>query len=184
MKPLTLSASLFILFIQTTKSQDSLLIAKLQDTVPKISTYVARVNRYHNPLAKGYFATIRDSAIYLSRVKTYMDFGNYNTSQLEKIDFRVIHEVRLSKPFAMGKNMLIGAAIGIVIGALIGHAQTSDSGLFGLSSDDKAVLGGFIGAGAGCITGAVIAKVSEKKFLIKGEWKSLEDMKETMQNIK
>jgi hypothetical protein len=56
--------------------------------------------------------------------------------------------------------------------------------LFGLSSDDKAVLGGFIGAGAGCITGAVIAKVAEKKFLINGEWRNLQEMKETMQNIK
>ncbi len=103
---------------------------------------------------------------------------------LSGVIYKSVREISLTKPRAMGRNILVGAVVGIVIGVLIWYAQSSDSGWFGLSSEDKAVLGGFIGAGAGCVVGAVIAKASEKKYMINGEWKNLEEMKEALQKNK
>ena len=172
MKLLSLTFAICILILQTVKSQD---------TVIRSSTYVARISQIYNHPVKGYLVTINDSSLYLSRIKVPLSLDNVNTAHLEKFDYRSILEVKLSRPKSMGKSIIIGAVIGIVVGAIIGHAQGDDSGWFGLSSGDKAVIGGIIGAGAGTITGAIIAKSSEKKFLINGDWKSLKDMKESLQ---
>jgi hypothetical protein len=46
---------------------------------------------------------------------------------------------------------------------------------------EKAFVGGVFGGGAGVLVGAVIGRSSEKKFLINGEWESLQEMKASLQ---
>ena len=74
--------------------------------------------------------------------------------------------------------MVGGAAIGAIIGGLGGN----DTGWFGLTSGEKAFVGGLIGVGAGALVGTIIVNSGDKKFLINGEWTSLEEMKESLKN--
>lgn len=184
MKLLTLTCTLTMLFLQTVKSQDSLKLVNSKDTIMKPSFYKVYVYQPHLRGVKGYLVTIEDSSIFISQNKMPLSFANVNLAYSEKFDYKSIQKIRLNKPKVLGSSILIGAVVGIIAGALIGYASGDDSGWFALTAADKAFVGGLIGGGAGTLVGTIIGKASEKKFLINGDWKSLEEMKESLQNGK
>jgi hypothetical protein len=173
-----------MLFLQTVKSQDSLKPVNSKDTIMTPSFYMAYVYQPQHRAVKGYLVTIEDSSIFISQNKTPLSFANVNLAYSEKFDYKSIQKIRLNKPKVLGSSILIGAVVGIIAGALIGYASGDDSGWFALTAADKAFVGGLIGGGAGTLVGTIIGKASEKKFLINGDWKSLEEMKESLQNGK
>jgi hypothetical protein len=181
MKLLTLTCAVCILFMQNLKSQDSLKPAISQDTISKPVFYRAYIYQAHQSTIKGYLATIQDSSLYISQNIIPLSFGEVNTIHLEKFDYKNIIRVKVAKPHVRSRAVLIGVGAGIIIGALIGYSGGNDTGWFGLTAGSKAFLGGLIGGGAGCLVGAVIGNNAEKKFMINGEWQSLQDMKNSLQ---
>jgi hypothetical protein len=178
MKRISLVLSLSLFFLQIVKSQDSL---------EKFKSYKIVVNQVMpgsltKSVVKGYFATIQDSALYVSGSKIGMSFNHMNTEYLQKIDYKTLTSVKLydhsKSPMTMLFCMVGGAAIGAIIGSLGGN----DTGWFGLTSGEKAFFGGLIGVGAGALVGTIIVNSRDKKFLINGEWTSLEEMKESLKN--
>jgi hypothetical protein len=184
MKPLTLTCVLTILILQAVKSQDSLKTALPTDTAVQGIFYKAIIYMTNFVVAKGYLVTVKDSSVYISQTKKPLSFDHVNPAYLKKIDYRSIGEVKINKSHAMGTSILVGALLGVVTGAVIGYASGDDSEWFGLTAGEKAFVGGIIGGGAGTLVGALIGKTSEKKFLINGEWESLQEMKEDLQNRK
>jgi uncharacterized membrane protein YeaQ/YmgE (transglycosylase-associated protein family) len=184
MKLLTITCAFSMLFLQTVKSQDSLKPVNSQDAVLKPTVYKAYIYQPHLRSIRGYLVTIKDSSLFLSQNKIPLSFANANLAYSEKFDYKSIQKVKLSRPKVLGRSILIGAIAGIIAGAIIGYASGDDSGWFALTAADKAVVGGLIGAGAGTLIGASIGREAEKKFLINGDWKSLEEMKESLQNNK
>jgi hypothetical protein len=181
MKPLTLISIIFLFFLQTIKSQDSLHAVSTQDPATRSAIYKTFIFRFHQSTVTGYLANINDSSVFVSAGKAPLNFDLPQADYLDKYAYRYIRKVVIRKSGIMGESIVLGAVIGIVVGALIGYASGDDTGWFALSASDKALVGGVIGAGAGTVIGASIAKSSEKKFLINGEWKSLEDMKNMLQ---
>jgi hypothetical protein len=185
MKQVTLFIALGILFMQTAYSQDSLASAKSPDTVLRPHIYQAYVFQPgHRSAIKGFLISIQDSSLCISQTKLPYSFDQINVSSFEKYNYGHIQKVIVSKPGVSQRATLIGLLAGAAIGALIGYASGSDQGWFALDAGGKAVVGALIGAGAGSIAGALIGKASQKNFLINGEWKSLEEMKTSLQNIK
>jgi hypothetical protein len=141
---------------------------------------MAYIYRLDHATVKGYLVTIKDSSIYLSQEKMPMMSENANLSYLNKFEYNYIEKVKVAKAHAKGKSILTGAIIGIVTGAIIGYALGDDEGWFALTAGEKAFIGGVIGGGAGCLVGAIVGSSSEKKYLINGDWKSLQEMKESL----
>jgi hypothetical protein len=181
MKRITLVCAISLICLQTIKSQDSLNAVQTPGQVIKPVVYKTFVFRFHQSTVTGYLANIKDSSVFVSAYKTPLNFDLSKPDYLDKYAYRSVRKVIIRKAGIMGESIVLGAVVGIVVGALIGYASGDDSGWFALSASDKALVGGIIGAGAGTIIGASIAKSSEKKFLINGEWKSLEEMKTTLQ---
>jgi hypothetical protein len=76
----------------------------------------------------------------------------------------------------------VSIAGGSIAGGLIGYAASTNNGGIedGLNQAAGIILGGFLGAGVGTITGLIICNASDKKYLINGDWKSFEEMKKSM----
>jgi hypothetical protein len=178
MKRISLVLTLSLFFLQIVKSQDSLFKYKSYNIV----VHQVMPGTLKTSVLKGYFATIQDSALYVSGSKIGMSFNHVNTEYLQKIDYKSLTSVKLydhsKSPMTMVLCMIGGAAIG----ALIGAAGGNDTGWFALTAGEKAFVGGLIGIGTGALVGTIIVHSGDKKFLIDGEWKSLEEMKESLKN--
>jgi hypothetical protein len=172
MKPLTLTCLLSILFLQVLKSQD---------TLEKPRYYNTAISQLNTKAQKGYLAAIQDSSLYLTLIRMPLRFSQVNVTDFYKIDYKSLLIVRLSNSRQIRTSFLVSIALGIAAGAIIGYSQGSDKGLFALDAGGKAVVGGIIGGGVGAAIGSIIAQSSKKKFLINGEWKNLEEMKESLQ---
>jgi hypothetical protein len=180
MKKMMTSILMSLVFLQVVRSQDTLPSPKTYNAVIKY-----RPEGFVKPsLLRGYFVSIQDSSLYVSRGKMPVNFKNANLSALQKIDYKNLVSAKL---YNRGKNVLtilLCAVAGAGIGALIGQAGGNDTSSFGLfgTAGEKAAAGALIGGGVGSLIGIVISKAQEKHFLINGEWKSLQEMKEGLLN--
>ncbi len=177
---MTLIFLTWVFFLQTARAQDSLSRPKTYNAVIK---YLPE--GFVKPsVLKGYFVTIQDSSLYISQSQMQVNFENANLSRLHKLDYRNLVSAKL---YSRTKNVLtivLCTVAGAGIGALIGQAggnDTSNLGLFG-SAGEKAIVGALIGGSVGSLIGVVVAKTREKNYLINGEWKSLQEMKEGLIN--
>jgi hypothetical protein len=174
MKSIIICCLLF-LFLQTVKSQDSL---------AKPVVYNMVVKPFKSAVFKGYLATIADSAVYLSQLKTPVSFARTDVSDLQRISYKNIDFVQLYNRKKRTTTIVVSVLVCAAVGAIIGGASGNDPGsdwLLGLTAGEKAVVGAVIGAGTGAIIGTVVTQASKKKFLINGEWKTLEEMKASLQ---
>ena len=128
-----------------------------------------------NQIDKGYKITgflydINDSTLFVSYDYTKNGYANnqpvFNTIAAADIGF-----IKLRQRGAVGKRILIGAAVGAVLGGIIGFAQGDDepnTTLLSLLTDpsftkeQKAGMGAFIGAQAGVLIGALLGTIKIK----------------------
>jgi hypothetical protein len=176
--------ALSILFLQNLKSQNNSNTVNSEDTAQKSTIYKATVFQNFQQISKGYLVTINDSSLFLSKAKLPLSFEKVNLAYLGKFDYRSIEKVKLFNPKTKTTAIIVSVVAGIIVGAIIGYSNGTDTDIFGTTAAEKAVVGGLAGGGAGAIVGAIIGKVSEKTYLIDGEWKSLAQMKESLQNKK
>jgi hypothetical protein len=188
MKLITYTCIISFFMMQTIKAQDTLVKpSQYQDTLVKPVQYnvaIKLTKDFHAGVVKGYLATIKDSSLYISQTAVPLSFSNMNVTYLQRVDYKTVNSVKLYNRSKKSTIFLISIFTGIVVGALIGYASGDDTGWFALNAGEKAVVGGLLGAGAGSAVGGIIASGTEKKFLINGEWESLQEMKEGLQNNK
>ena len=179
---LTLVISFFIL--QTVKSQDSSIAVTSKDTVVNPREYNVVIKQVHAGDLKGYFASIQDSSIKITVVpgRKRFSFADPEAPYFQKIDYKSIITVKLYQKKKKNTIVLLSMLIGATAGAIIGYAQGDDSGWFALTAGGKAFVGGLLGVGVGAAVGGLIAAGTEKEYLINGEWKNLQEMKESLQN--
>jgi hypothetical protein len=184
MKPILCSSLFCLFFLQTVRSQDS---------SASHSTYNAIIKYHFKGLLKttsfqGYFVTIEDSSLFVSASKMPINFMNPELGSLQRIDYRNLESAKIYQRQKNVLTIVLCTLVGAGIGALIGHGSGNDSNNFNaqtlvpLDAGQKALIGALIGGGAGSLIGVVITKAQEKKFLINGEWKNLEEMKATLVN--
>jgi hypothetical protein len=179
MKPMkwNLLSSLISLFAgQTARSQDSLPAPKTYNAIIKYQPE----GFYKKGLFKEYFVAIGDSSLDVSGKKMPVNFASADLNLLQRIDYRSLESAKIYQRNKNALTILLCAVAGAGVGALIVQAGGNDSGLFALDAADKAIIGALIGGGAGSLVGLAIAKGQEKNFLINGQWKSFEEMKEWM----
>jgi hypothetical protein len=181
MKHLTFLFALSAFTMQQVKSQDSSRIASPGDTLISPVFYKASIFQTFHQVSKGYLVTISDSSVFLSENKIPVRFENVNTAHFGKFDYRNIEKIKLSKPHVKATALIVGAVVGIGVGAIIGYSNGDDTGLFAATAGEKAVFGGLVGGGAGVLIGGIIARASEKTYLINGEWRSLQELKDDLQ---
>jgi hypothetical protein len=181
-------------FLQNLKAQDSL-ISREND---RHTYYKARINLFQGQTIKGYLMAIKDSSVFVSEKNiiakkrnlgpdpfhksmftgdTAMDKNNYI---LGSYNYKLVESIKVTDQKIKTWTIVTGTVVGIVIGAIIGSSNGSDQGFLGLPAGAKGFLVGIIGGGVGALTGLAVASAFEKKYLINGDWKSLEEIKTSL----
>jgi hypothetical protein len=183
MKLLPITCAICFLFIQSVRSQDSLKTTKSPVKTEQIyKAYIFEPDK--KKPAKGYLVTIQDSAVFISpyESKRALNFTDPKLNSLLKFDYHSVQRMKVFNPKTLGRCILIGAVAGIIAGAIIGHAGGDDTGWFGLTAGQKAVVGGLLGGTVGTAVGAIVGQSYVKEYLIDGEWRSLEEVRQFYQN--
>jgi hypothetical protein len=191
MKPFIAYIVFTSFFLQNIKSQDSLGSRENE----KHGLYKARINLYQDQTFKGYITAIKDSSVFLSEKNmaarkrnlgpdpfhksiftgdTSLDRKYYTVN---KYNYELIESIHIINRKVRTLSLVTGAVAGIIVGTIIGGNHASDQGFGGLSSDIKVAMDVIVGGGVGTLTGLFTANMIEKKYLINGDWKSLEEMK-------
>jgi hypothetical protein len=168
------------LFIQNVISQDSLQTRKPEQHKP---VYSARI---YLPGTQNFTANlmdIKDSSIFTWQKKTSSPdpFHKHSMSMFdeagwEKYDYKVIQSVKIRKKTL--RAILIGS--GAVIGALSGWAIGTNKQQNGFENAGQPVLLAFLLGTAGALTGLAMSSAAEKKYLINGDWKNLDELRATL----
>jgi hypothetical protein len=193
MKPFIAYIVFTTLFLQNLKSQDSLISRENE----KHNFYKVKIILFQDQTIKGYLMAIKDSSVFVSEKNmiarkrnlgpdpfhksmftgdTSLDKNNYI---LNRYNYKLIESIKVTNQKIKTWTIVTGAVVGIVVGAIIGISNGSDQG-FLESSGAQGLLVGIIGGGVGALTGLAVSSAFEKKYLINGDWKNLEEMKASL----
>ncbi|MGB5359417.1 MAG: hypothetical protein WBN27_05685, partial [Eudoraea sp.] len=109
---------------------------------------------------------------------------NYSmdVSNLTSINYQNLDILRIRRKGKVGKGAWIGALSGVGAGMLIGLIDGDDEpGLFSMTMEEKALLGGILLGVVGTGIGALIATKKEK-IVINGDIENYEKMLKTIQS--
>jgi hypothetical protein len=127
---------------------------------------------------------IKDSSLYIYSKKSAkpdpLHQVNMNMpSGWESYNYKFVTGVKVRNKSLRAWVTPTSIVAGIVAGAIIGKSlgSKSSSGEGQISSSGSVILGGLLGGTGGLIIGAVICSAAEKKYMINGDWKSLEELK-------
>jgi hypothetical protein len=183
MKPFIICFTCCLFILQNIKSQDSL----KSDEAKTHTAITAHLTFMGNLSMKVHIMDIKDSSIFILQTISgkrdpFHKADIYQKSGWESYSYREIESIQVRNKKL--RSWLIPVAIvgGVVAGALIGYAGAkNDGGLDGAVNQGAGiVVGGLLGGGIGAVTGVLISKASDKKYLINGDWKSFEEMKTMM----
>ena len=186
MKLIAIICVFSILFLQTLKSQDSPATELSKDTVVNPREYSIVVKQINAHNLKGYFASIQDSTLKVTVIpeRKRFSFASPGDPYFQKIDYKSIISVKIYEKNKKSSIILGSILAGAVAGAIIGFALGDDKGFLAATAGEKAVFGAIVGIGIGSAIGGIIALSTEKKYLINGELKNLQEMKNSFQNNK
>src|SRR5579863_5669988 len=191
MKPIIFCIVILIMVMQYVKSQDSLNLYK-EGVRPY---YKAKLHSIGGQTRRGYLMAIKDSAVFISEETketkeshvhpdpfhktrftgdSTMDRTHY---YLNRYDYKIIASIGIMDQKTKSRTIVLGAVVGIVIGAILGISDGSDQGLFALTAGEKGLIAVILGGGVGALAGLAISPALEKKYLINGDWKNLEEVK-------
>jgi hypothetical protein len=180
MKLLTVCFVCAILFHQQVRSQDSL---KPKEIVLDHKIFKATLYFNTGESTRAPFMAIMDSSAFLFVKKKAVDpfhkEKNNIPSTWDKYHYKIIESIKIDNQKARTWSVLTGLVVGIAVGAIIGYNAGSDQGTVA-TAEMKAVLVGILGGGLGAIAGFAVSSAFDKKYLINGEWKSLEELKATL----
>ena len=176
MKQFTLFLFLTAVFIARCQAQDS---------TPVHHIYLAKITLLTNAEVKGYLAEISDSALFISSMPRALHSTAMSYKFTQKFDYRNIGELRIQRKGTMVKSILIGAVTGLVAGLVIGAIsytppQNDAEELFNPPKGAVIAAAGLTFACIGTGVGALIGSHHDK-YLINGEWKNLQQIKDEYQ---
>ncbi len=190
MRSIIVCLLLSILFLQLAKAQDS---AQSLESV-KHRYYKVKLFLTGGLTEHGYLMGIHDSAVYVSVEKIHYG-GKYlpdpfhdhmfkgDTARdkkhfdINRYDCQMLSSIRVINTKAKTWTVVGCAVAGIIIGAVIGVSQGPDQGLFALDAAAKGIALGIVGGGIGTLVGFAIAATEDKKYLVNGNWESLQELK-------
>ncbi|HEY2348564.1 MAG TPA: hypothetical protein VGH64_06090 [Puia sp.] len=183
MKPAIICFVCVLLFIQNSKSQDSL----KSEPSGAHEAILAKLTLPGNQSVSIHIMDIKDSSIYVHQKTSgkpdpFHKVNFYDKSGWDVYNYRFIETVKVRNKKLRSWLLPVSIVGGMVAGALIGIAATKNHGDFEGSANQvfAGAIGALVGGGAGMVTGFVICGASEKKYLINGDWKSFEEMKKSM----
>lgn len=144
----------------------------LSDTLPvKLHTYKVSVYNFNKQSNVGYLAEINDSVLLLSPTEVSYNPIYPDNKNIKGFYYKDISSIRIRRTGATGRAILIGAASGLVAGAIVGFAQGDDppDPLFSATAGEKAIAVGVIGSVVGAAIGGVIGAVVKRKYTIRGK---------------
>ncbi len=103
--------------------------------------------------------------------------GTKNNLTINRYDCRMLSSIRVTNTKAKTWTVVGCAVAGIIIGAVIGVSQGPDQGLFALDAAAKGIALGIVGGAIGTLVGFAIAATEDKKYLVNGNWESLQELK-------
>ena len=183
MKQLIILFACSLLFHQKIKSQDSL---KSGQAITH-QALLAKITFSASQSAKVHIMDIKDSAVFVyqkvsGKPDPFHKTNIYNEAHWDSYNYRFIESIKV--PNKTVRSWLLPVTIigGVIAGALIGYASAKDDGGIDGSLNQGAgiVIGGILGGGIGTVSGLLICSASDKKYLIKGDWKSFEEMKKSL----
>lgn len=145
---------------------------------------------------RGYLTHIGDSLIGISPnpVRFSPSPANEKWKSVTAIPYENINKMTIHRKGAGTKGALIGGLSGMVIGIAAGliagddpHVPPSED-FFGLgeafrtTAGQKALAGGVVGLVGGGVIGCIIGNLVKKKFIIGGNKKNFEDMRQAILN--
>jgi len=179
MKPLLISLMFSFFLLQNVKSQDSLQQPKTPPPVYAIKLFLPG-----DQTLRTHLMDIKDSSLYIYSKKSAkpdpLHQVNMNMpSGWESYNYKFVTGVKVRNKSLRAWVTPTSIVAGIVAGAIIGKSlgSKSSSGEGQISSSGSVILGGLLGGTGGLIIGAVICSAAEKKYMINGDWKSLEELK-------
>jgi hypothetical protein len=166
------------------RSQDSL---KKTGELP-YKPVTARINLVQGQYFSGYIMAIRDSSMFIyqkgsAKHGPFYKANIYDESTWQKYHSSYVESVKVGNHSLRSWLIPTTVIVGVLAGAFVGGSLSKSSNVgFGeaFASLGSIVLGGLIGGGVGVAAGLIIAGSTDKKYLINGEWKNLEQMKESL----
>jgi hypothetical protein len=185
MKQITVFLVFSLLFLQNVKSQDSLK-PKVAETPHTI--YIVRLNFTTDESLRDHMMAIKDSSVFMYQKKSASPDPLHKGKALmnvesnwDRYNYKIIKSIKVNNKPLRTWSIVSGTVIGMVAGVLIGKNASNGTGYVGsVNSAGAIALGLLLGGGAGAITGLVVASSFEKKYMINGDWKSLEELKATL----
>jgi len=185
MKQITVFLIFSLLFLQNVKSQDSL---KPKEAETPKTIYMVRLNFTTDESVRAHMMAIKDSSVFMYQKKSaspdplHKGKAMMNVeSNWDRYNYKIIKSIKVNNKPLRAWTIVGGTVVGMVAGALIGKNASTTSGYVGsVNSAAAIVLGLLLGGGAGAVTGLVVASSLEKKYMINGDWKSLEELKATL----
>jgi len=183
MKPMVICLACSFLFLHNIKSQDSLKSGQAETH----QALLAKITFSETQSIKVHIMNIKDSSVFVyqkvsGKPDPFHKTNIYVESNWDSYNYRFIQSVTVRNKKVRSWVLPVSIVGGAVAGALIGYGASTNNGGFeaGLNQAAGIVLGGFLGAGVGTLTGLLICNAADKKYMIDGEWKSFEEMKKSM----
>jgi hypothetical protein len=180
MKPLTICLVFSLLFLQSVKSQDSLKNTGVRENHP---IYLIKLFLSGDLSISTHMMDIKDSSIYVyskkgGRHDPFHTVNMNNPSDWDSYNYKFVTGVKMRNKSLRSWVIPTSIIVGALLGGLIGNSINTGDDLNGeVNHVGSVFLGAVLGAGVGTIAGFGICSASEKKYMINGEWKSLEEMK-------
>jgi Na+-translocating ferredoxin:NAD+ oxidoreductase RnfD subunit len=169
-----------LLFLQYSKSQDSLKINETQ-SYHKVN---ARISFSETQSMRVPIMAMTDSSIFVyEKSSVHKDplhkTNIYIQSNWDSYNYRFISSVKVQNRKLRAWLIPTSIVAGLIGGAIIGKNSGNNKGDINsqLNNAGAVVLGAFLGGAVGTIAGFAISSAVEKKYLINGDWKSFEEMK-------
>ena len=166
---------------QSLVAQDSALLKKI--------SFRISVTNFDNTQAKGWLATIEDSAVQVSNHPVHFGGANLADASLKTIDYSQVSQIKLKRSNGAGRGAIIGAVCGFIVGVAAGliagddpHVPASQDYFgfgeaFRTTAIDKAAILGISGAALMSGAGAIIGTFAKKTFIIGGKKEKFDEMR-------
>ncbi len=150
------------------------------DLKPKI--YKANILIYSNKeIIKGYVANLSDTGLALSSSPVQLSLEKKNNPVPPFYNYDQLRQVTIQRKGSVGRGAAYGALIGIGVGVITGLVSGNDSpGWFSLTAGQKAIRFGVMGIPVGALAGVLLGETIHKKFIIGGNKKKFEIMRQNI----
>jgi len=131
----------------------------------------------------GFFATMNDSAVYLSSQKLKFTFTHLNISNLQEISYHDIGMIKIQRKNSGGRGFLFGAVGSFVVLESYVLLTVDQQHVYNFNTTERTIFLAVPGAILGGLIGAIIGAWIQRTFVINGMHTNFQTMKSKMTEI-